>query len=222
MARPSDLAKRLADVQLSEIDTQAASDLFRGVSLLPLYAIAAREAHHVKNAEGEARAEDRFRETARAVRPVAADLISRNKYVLPRIVEAFEGFAFAEHSSWLAGVPTIRTGMLFELGVSSEKQTSCWEFVGKTFGESGARFGNADELASLMQIEMFQKEAIEPGWAVLSPFNWTKFAGETAIALGSLEVAAAAIVGNIYLLIPAGVLLIGGACLKQLGEQGDR
>lgn len=216
MTSPQDVVGRLIEVPLSEIEpgTLASAAAYRAAGLIPLLAFAARDA--------DLRGVELFDPGVASVidegRSAIVAGIWENRRTLPRIIEAFEGFQFAEYGGWLESLPTVSTALGFDLGVREDKRREFWLAVDRTFSETRARLLDVGELRNVLSVDIFRIGGVESGWAVLSLFNWTRFAGETANIVGGLTVAAAGISSSAILLVPAGVLLICAACLKQMAE----
>lgn len=214
MTTPNEVVARLGEISVAEIEPDAlgSADVYRAASLIPLFAFAARDAE----LRGLASADPGVASIIDAGRSAVVAGVWENQEIVPRMLSAFEGFSFSENSGWIEALPMMRTGLEFDLGVSDEKRQQFWIAIDETFAGSRASLFDPDALQAILAVDIFGIGGVGAEWAVLSPFNWTQFAGETATIVGGLTVAAAGISTNAVLLLPAGVLLICGASLKQL------
>lgn len=216
MAGPDEVISRMMEVPLGEVTPGAldSAEVCRAAILIPLFAFAARRAELV----GVQWTDPRAATVVEVGRSAIVAGAWENRTVFTGIIDAFQGFRFAAHRGWLESQPAVRAALCLDLGVPDGKRRQFWRAVDDVFSETRSRLLDGGQLQHVLSVDVYGAGGIDADWALLSPFNWTKFASDATTITGGLTVAAAGMSSSAILLVPAGVLLICGACLKQLAE----
>lgn len=216
MADPGEVVARLLDVPLAELrpDGLLVPELYRAASLMPWIALAARDAE----LRGVEWSDPGMLSILEAGRVATVAGVRENRDVIASVLAAFDGFQMVEHRSWIESLPGVRSALGFDLGVDEEKRIAFWGAVDGLMAHSPVRITDPDELQNLFVIDGFSSGGVHAAWAVLSPFNWTQFASDTAQICGVVALGAASATQTPFLLLPAGILMAAGAALKQMVE----